>query len=293
MLRAIAAILAPLLLVVTAPGAATAHPSLQALPDLVVSVTDSPDPAVVRGDLAYTVNILNAGSQFASLVTLRFTIDGAARFESVVNSLSMPSGSARELMMPGGAACDESAGVLVCVFAVLPRDTISTFRVIVTPRIAGTLNATADVSSEEADANVKNNRATESTTVTSDSGLSRPAQRPVAVEPPQVQPSAGQTSGFVQQTESAGAGGPATAGGAQVAAGRDVAGAVEEMYRLLDERDVLIAHLEDRVAELERQRGLSVRIGPFSSFMLTWLLIAALLVAGGVMVLRGRTGPAQ
>ena len=56
--------------------------------------------------------------------------------------------------------------------------------------------------------------------------------------------------------------------------------AVEDLYNLLNEKNARVALLEDRLADLEAERGAHYRVGPVSSFMLTWLVLAGLASAG-------------
>ena len=120
-------------------------------PNLIVSLTDSPDPIVLGNVLTYTVEIKNQGTSPANNVILSNTLPPALDFLSATSSQG---------------SCGEIGGKVTCSLGHLEIEEIQSVKIEVLPNIQGEVINTVEVSALEKDRDSKNNRATEKTTVT-------------------------------------------------------------------------------------------------------------------------------
>ena len=122
--------------------------------DLSLTLTDSPDPATIRGDLTYTATIANGGPATATGVTLVADLPVDATFVSATGAACTRAGKAK------------ADGTLTCDAGTLAAGSSTTIAILVHPARAGTLTLAARVRADQPDPAGANNSATESTTVT-------------------------------------------------------------------------------------------------------------------------------
>lgn len=120
-------------------------------PDVVVGVTDAPDPATVGGSVTYTIPVTNAGAGPASGVEVATTLTGSAA--------SITSATATQ------GTCSVSGPTATCSLGALAPAANATITVVATPNAAGTITSTSTATLTETDAVPANNTATASTTV--------------------------------------------------------------------------------------------------------------------------------
>ena len=118
-----------------------------AVTDLSVLESDSPDPAFVGNDLAYTIIVNDNGPFDATGVVL------TDRLPSGVTFLSASTGCAR------------SGAIVTCAIGNLPNGPGRVFTIIVRPTTPGTITNTVSVTGNESDPSTANNTAAEVTTV--------------------------------------------------------------------------------------------------------------------------------
>ena len=123
--------------------------------DLVLTKSDSPDPAQVGANLTYTLTVANHGPATSTDVTLEDTLPGSVTFVSA----STTSGS-----------CSESSGVVTCDLGDLSLDEVATSTIVVIPNVAMEITNTAHVHGNENDPNESNNDSVEVTTVVASPG---------------------------------------------------------------------------------------------------------------------------
>lgn len=116
--------------------------------DLSVSMTDSPDPITVGGNLTYSMLLLNGGASAATNVQAVFALPTQASFLSAT------------------AGCAFVNASVTCNLGTLASGGSSSVQVVVQPTVAGALNASVSVSSDLFDPNSANNVAAVTTTVT-------------------------------------------------------------------------------------------------------------------------------
>ncbi len=120
------------------------------LPDLILTQSDSPDPAAVGAPLTYTLRVRNGGLLDASGVVLTDTLPAAASFGTASASQG---------------ACAAAGGSVVCSLGALPVGQSAVVTLTVTPSADGVLTNTAVAASAQADMNPLDNRASAVTTV--------------------------------------------------------------------------------------------------------------------------------
>lgn len=140
-----------------APSAITASATVTIVAlstvDLVLTKTDSADPVLVGTSFNYLLEVTNRGSRAASNVQL---------------SDNLPTGlRATAIDAPGWTCSGLATGQISCVRASLAIGETSLVRITVNATAAGSLRNTAQVSSQEADANAGNNSDEELTVVSS------------------------------------------------------------------------------------------------------------------------------
>jgi len=118
--------------------------------DLVVTVTDSPDPVLVDRLLTYTLTITNTGPDDATAVTLTNELPAGFAFVALTNSIG---------------ACSSENGVVRCELGVMSTSTVAIVIITGTATTTGTLTNRATIVRAEADAVPANNFVTTLTTV--------------------------------------------------------------------------------------------------------------------------------
>ncbi len=123
--------------------------------DLAVTLTDSPDPVIVRGTLTYTATVTNNGPSTASWVRLTDTLPDDIVFVSATASQ--------------GPCHDHEVvpvtGSVTCLVGELANGASATVTITVTPTKTGSISDTAAASANEGDPNPADNSATEATAV--------------------------------------------------------------------------------------------------------------------------------
>ncbi|NNF16716.1 MAG: DUF11 domain-containing protein [Gammaproteobacteria bacterium] len=120
--------------------------------DLALSKSDSADPADNNSIITYTLDISNAGPEAAN---------------NVLVSDPLPAGMTFVSANATQGSCTFAAGTVDCnLGTLLATDSAVVYIVARVPATSGTLSNTASVSSDEPDANMSNNSATETTDVT-------------------------------------------------------------------------------------------------------------------------------
>jgi uncharacterized repeat protein (TIGR01451 family) len=152
----------------TATATATVTGTPPGLPDLTVSVTDSPDPVTVnldltsgQGWLTYSIRVQNEGGAPVTGVKLRVPIP--PNMALVAHGWTLPSAESN-----GFSSCAISGGTLVCTGGTFdPSKRPGFARLDVRPASAGTLSVTVTVDPDGTvdESNEDNNSDTEETTV--------------------------------------------------------------------------------------------------------------------------------
>lgn len=119
--------------------------------DLVVVMTDNPDPVVPGQLLTYTISVTNNGSNPANNTVLTDTLP------SGVNLISASG--------PSGSTCSQTGNTVSCTLGTLAAGASATVTLLVTPTAVGTITNTATATTASGDANPGNNTDSESTTV--------------------------------------------------------------------------------------------------------------------------------
>ena len=122
--------------------------------DLALTLSDSPDPAAVRGDLTYTATIANGGPAGATGATLVADLPADATFVSATGATCTRGGKGK------------TNGTLTCDLGTIGAGAVRRVTILVRPARAGTLTLSAHVFADQPDAARGNNSATETTTVT-------------------------------------------------------------------------------------------------------------------------------
>jgi uncharacterized repeat protein (TIGR01451 family) len=131
-------------------NSATANTTVNpAVANLGVTMTDNPDPALVGGNLTYTVNVDNSAGSVASDVVVTGTLPASVNFVSAT---------------PAQGSCSGTA-TLTCSLGTLGVFSSSTVTIVVQPAAQGVISFTASATTTTADANLSNNTATSTTTV--------------------------------------------------------------------------------------------------------------------------------
>lgn len=119
-------------------------------PDLVTTLTDTPDPATVNSPLTLTTTVRNLGNAPAAGVTLSLALSAAVR----PASLAVSQGSCGRTLP------------LACTLGTLAPGASATVTLVVRPRAAGTLTSTATAATSTAEPLTPNNTAVAKTRVT-------------------------------------------------------------------------------------------------------------------------------
>ena len=118
--------------------------------DLAVAVSDSPDPVSKGATLTYSVAVTNQGPASSVAVQLTDQLPAGVRFVSVTSS---------------AGSCAQAGGTVTCSLGDIASGDNVTVTITVTPRKAGTVTNTAQVSSQSPDPNSTNNTDTEETVI--------------------------------------------------------------------------------------------------------------------------------
>jgi uncharacterized repeat protein (TIGR01451 family) len=119
--------------------------------DVLLTLSDSPDPVQAGGVLTYTAQAKNfVGPDDATGVTLTMAVPSSVYFISAT---------------PTQGSCSYSTGLVTCNLGSLPVGSIATVTVKVEPQIPGSINPPANVTANEADAVPSNNVSHAPTTV--------------------------------------------------------------------------------------------------------------------------------
>jgi uncharacterized repeat protein (TIGR01451 family) len=121
--------------------------------DLALTLSDSPDPAAVRGDLTYTASVANGGPATATGTTLVADLPADATFVSATGATCVRGGKGK------------TNGTLTCDLGTIGAGTSRSATILVRPTRAGTLTLSAHVFADQPDPVRANNTATETTTV--------------------------------------------------------------------------------------------------------------------------------
>jgi uncharacterized repeat protein (TIGR01451 family) len=119
--------------------------------DLSVAKSDSPDPATKGASLTYSIVVTNNGPGSAADVQLTDSLPATVQFVSATST---------------AGSCAQTGGTVSCNLGDLNNEASVTVTIVVTPKKAGTITNTAQVSSISPDPNQANNTDTEETTVT-------------------------------------------------------------------------------------------------------------------------------
>lgn len=144
---------------------ATDSVSVYAAADLSITKSDSPDPVVAGTNLTYELNVSNSGPSSAVNVRVEDRLPAGVSLVSVNAS--------------GGGSCNagvpgDSSQPTVCNFDTLAAAASRTMTIVVKvlPQTTGVLHNDARVSSQTADTNNANDKATTTTTVNSEADVS-------------------------------------------------------------------------------------------------------------------------
>jgi uncharacterized repeat protein (TIGR01451 family) len=121
--------------------------------DLALTLSDSPDPAAVRGDLTYTASVANGGPATATGTTLVADLPADATFVSATGATCTRGGKSK------------TNGTLTCDLGTIGAGASRSVTILVRPTRAGTLMLSARVLADQPDPARANNAATEATTV--------------------------------------------------------------------------------------------------------------------------------
>jgi len=117
--------------------------------NLAVSMSATPNPVALGGDLTYNLSVSNLGSLAATSVNLVDVLPTSTSFKSVSASQGSCSGTT----------------VVTCNLGNIAGGVTANVQIVVAPNLAGALSNSASVSSNEVDTDLTNNSATASVTV--------------------------------------------------------------------------------------------------------------------------------
>src|SRR2546425_79555 len=118
--------------------------------ELVITMQDSADPAIVGSPLTYTITVLNSGPDSATDVVVTDTLPASVTFNSA---------------SPSQGNCVQTSGTVTCNLGTLARNGQAIIPLTVTPRAAGIITNKTSVTSTAANYNPANNSAEEKTVV--------------------------------------------------------------------------------------------------------------------------------
>jgi uncharacterized repeat protein (TIGR01451 family)/CSLREA domain-containing protein len=159
------------------PGNNTASVTTTVNPgaDLVVTMTDSPDPVGVGSPLTYTIQVGNNGPSPATGVSLTDTLPQGVSLVSVATT-------------QGNCVVSTT---ITCTLGSLASGATGTVRIVVTPNVVATLSNQAHAQANETDYNTGNNAPVEQTTVLAAGAGPTPTPTRTAIPTPYPQPNVG------------------------------------------------------------------------------------------------------
>jgi uncharacterized repeat protein (TIGR01451 family) len=118
--------------------------------DLILQIADTPDPAMIGGNITYSITISNAGPDAAESVNVTNLLPASLSFVSASSSQG---------------TCSNSAAGVVCHLGVLNSFASANITVVATANSAGLASVSATVRADVRDTFLANNSATATTTV--------------------------------------------------------------------------------------------------------------------------------
>jgi uncharacterized repeat protein (TIGR01451 family) len=118
-------------------------------PDLALTMSDSPDPVSLGGNLTYTITVNNKGEAGATGITLTDTLPAGATFVSAV---------------PSQGTCNGTS-TITCSLGSLNSNSNATVTVTIKPPAVTSINNAASVVANEVETSTSNNSASETTQV--------------------------------------------------------------------------------------------------------------------------------
>ncbi|MCW2924130.1 MAG: hypothetical protein JWM98_1534 [Thermoleophilia bacterium] len=128
---------------------ATAITTVNAVADLAIAATGTPDPVTVGSDVGYSVSVTNRGPSVATGVVVSDTLPASLRFAATGSSTS----------------CALSSGVVRCTLGTLPSGATQTVTIEATTSETGSIDDTVRVDGAEFDPTSSNDAARVTTTV--------------------------------------------------------------------------------------------------------------------------------
>lgn len=124
--------------------------------DLLVNMTDNPDPVVAGGNLTYAVTVSNAGPFGATSVTMSQTLPASVIYVSAT---------------PSQGSCSLSGSTVNCTIGSIANAANASVTIVVKPQSGGTITSSVSVTGAQVDPAPANNSASEQTTVLSGTDL--------------------------------------------------------------------------------------------------------------------------
>jgi uncharacterized repeat protein (TIGR01451 family) len=113
--------------------------------DMALGMAAQPEPALVGGNLIYTISVTNKGPSAATNVVVSQVLPPSTIFFSAVSSQGN---------------CSQVGGIMTCNLGDMPARSTATIIVTVVPGVAGDITSTATVVSNQQDFDTSNNTAT-------------------------------------------------------------------------------------------------------------------------------------
>jgi uncharacterized repeat protein (TIGR01451 family) len=136
--------------------------------DLELTITDTPDPALINEPITYTLTVSNDGPTSTTNVTL-------------VNNL--PTGVTVNSITPSQGSCNQNGSLVVCEMGNLANAASATVTIVVTSASTGTLTNQAAVFGGTGDPDISNNQATATTQVNEPVAPGVDVYLPVVIRP--------------------------------------------------------------------------------------------------------------
>ncbi len=126
----------------TTPNTVVATTTVNAVADLTITKTDSPDPVNAGATLTYTLRLTNTGPSTATAITMTDTLPTGVTFVGAIGT---------------GWTCNQAAGVVTCTRPILSVGVAPTILITTTaPVVAGVITDTAMVTSVVTDPTTPN-----------------------------------------------------------------------------------------------------------------------------------------
>jgi uncharacterized repeat protein (TIGR01451 family) len=130
--------------------ASTTVGTISSAADLAISVSDSPDPVALGGNLTYAVTVTNNSAATVTGVTVSDTLPVGVVFVSASSAQGV---------------CSETLGAVTCSLGIMGGNASTTASIVVSPAVTGALSNSLTVAAAESDPNSANNTALTSTSV--------------------------------------------------------------------------------------------------------------------------------